>query len=499
MSAPRSPSGDSEGRDRARIWLIALVALILGIRLMLAGALHLTEDEAYYRLWSQKPALGYFDHPPMIAWWIWLGRQVGGDTPLGVRLLPCLSAALISFLVFDLARSLGAGRTSALRAAVWYNSTLLIAAGGFLAVPDAPAALFWVACLSAVARTMRATSGLASRGWWILAGVAAGLGALSKYSALFLGPGIFLWLITRADGRRTLMTLGPWLALASAGAIFSLNIDWNAQHHWLTFAKQFGRIAPHRFAPTDLADLLVSQFVLLNPLIAIFVVRGLTHHRSAVWEKVAFLAVSSLPFAAYLGLHALHDRVQAHWPAPLYAPLAMIAAIAASHEMARSGWSKLRSATPFVGLGACSLALLLLLLPEIGVPLSLDPAKPVRGWPAFAMAVDEARARAGAAWVGTTSYGVAAQLLDQPQIPAPVLQINERDRWSGLAPSRADLTQPGLIIDLTRRIQLSALHRCFGQVTALGVIGRGAQSEIATPYAAVRVANPLRNVISSGC
>ena len=24
----------------------------------------------------------------MIAWWIWLGRQIAGDTALGVRLLP---------------------------------------------------------------------------------------------------------------------------------------------------------------------------------------------------------------------------------------------------------------------------------------------------------------------------------------------------------------------------------------------------------------------------
>ena len=30
----------------------------------------LTEDEAYYRLWSARLQMGYFDHPPMIAWWI---------------------------------------------------------------------------------------------------------------------------------------------------------------------------------------------------------------------------------------------------------------------------------------------------------------------------------------------------------------------------------------------------------------------------------------------
>src|SRR6266498_4167697 len=46
----------------------------------------LYSDEAYYWLWSLRPAGGYFDHPPLVAWLItasaWL---VPGE--LGVRLL----------------------------------------------------------------------------------------------------------------------------------------------------------------------------------------------------------------------------------------------------------------------------------------------------------------------------------------------------------------------------------------------------------------------------
>ena len=28
-----------------------------------------------------------------------------------------------------------------------------------------------------------------------------------------------------------------------AAAIFGLNVVWNAEHHWVTFVKQFGRVA----------------------------------------------------------------------------------------------------------------------------------------------------------------------------------------------------------------------------------------------------------------
>ena len=87
-------------RDLGMAPRTALVAVIAATARRAADrgrrCIPLTEDEAYYRLWSMKPAFGYFDHPPMIAWLIWLGRHIAGDGPLGVRLVPILTTALIS-------------------------------------------------------------------------------------------------------------------------------------------------------------------------------------------------------------------------------------------------------------------------------------------------------------------------------------------------------------------------------------------------------------------
>jgi 4-amino-4-deoxy-L-arabinose transferase-like glycosyltransferase len=409
--------------------------------------------------------------------------------------LPSLGCAAITCLIFDLARMLGADRASALRAAIWYNATLLVAAGAGLAIPDAPAALFWVAGLWCVARAARPGAGR----WWIGAGVAAGLAALSKYSALFLGPGVFLWLICRPQGRQALRTPWPWVALAISLAIFGLNVGWNARHDWLTFAKQFGRITPHQFAPRNLADLLISQFLLLNPLIALWLWRGLGARGGTPRDRGALLALSSLPFAGYLIVHALHDRVQAHWPAPIYANLAMIAAFAAADIPVQSPWGRLRAATPLFGAGICVIAVMVFLLPELGVPLPLDPARQVRDWPDFSARVEKARAAAGTRWIGTTSYGLAAELLDHREIHAPVLQVRERDRWNGLAASGANLARPGLVIDLTRRLRPADLAGCFAEVRDLGVIRRAAPGEAGLTYRAVRVAGPRRDILKLGC
>jgi 4-amino-4-deoxy-L-arabinose transferase-like glycosyltransferase len=465
----------------------------MAIRLVLAGVMPLTEDEAYYRLWAQAPAFGYYDHPPMVAWWIWLGVHSAGDTPLGVRLLPILGSALSSLLVFDIARLSGGSRADCVRAGLWYNAMLLVAAGGFLAIPDSPATMFWVLTLWSVTRALRA----ASIAWWLAAGLAAGLATLSKYSALFLGPGVLLWLALSRSGRASLRTPGPWLALCVAVAVFSLNVWWNAGHHWLTFTKQFGRITPHHLAPRYLLEFLVSEALLLNPLLAVFLARTPVVERGDRGRSLPFIA-TSLPFVGYLLFHSLHDRIQAHWPAPVYPVLAICAAFAAS----RPGrfWTPLRKAVPWFGFSVCGLAAIYLVLPLAGVPLRFDPALPLRGWPTFSSSVETLRVRNHAAWIGTTSYGLTAQLMDEAAIGAPVLQISERARWDGLKlGGMADTTRPGLLVDLQRRIDPAALGRCFGDVRGLGVLDRGVPGERAKRYAVFLVSRPRRDVVALGC
>lgn len=452
-----------------------------------AGALiPLTEDEAYYRLWSMRPAFGYFDHPPMIAWQTWLGRHIAGDTPLGVRAIPALETAATSVMVFDLARLMNFGERIAARAGVWLNATLLVGFAGELAVPDVPNALFWTATLWCALRAMKG-HGV----WWLAAGGAAGLACLSKYSALFLAPGLLLWLALSADGRRQLRTPWPWLAAAIAAAVFAPNVIWNAEHGWLTFAKQFGRVRAGGFEPGFLGKLAIDQLLLLNPLIAIFI--GLAVCRRAAWP---LLAVSA-PFAAYLVIHSLHDEVQGQWPAPLY-PLLVIAAAAAAETA--TGWlAAVRSAAAPVGLAACAALLAFLVAPVDAALPFRDPLAPYRDWPAFSAAVERARIGAVAAWIGTPTYGVAAQLAAAPQIHAPATQIFQRERYSFEAPAeRADFARPGLIVIPARNPAGALLPRCFGQVDALAPISRGAGRSAAT-YAIYRVGQPRVDVETKGC
>ena len=472
--------------------LLALLAALAVLRLAAAGVIPLTEDEAYYRLWAQAPRLGYYDHPPMVAWWIWTGVRIAGDTALGVRLLPVASSLVCTLLVFDLGQRLPGrpeGRKAGLLAALLYNATITVGAGAILAVPDVPASLFWLLALWAMARSLQTPA------FWLCAGAAAGLACLSKYSALFLAPGALLWLAVTREGRRTLLTPWPWLAAAIAAAVFTPNVVWNAQHHWLTFAKQFGRVEASRFAPRYLGELIGAQFLLLNPLVAVLAGAGAVR----AWKTrdgVGLLALlTSLPFLAYLFAHSLHDRVQAHWPVPLYAAAALLAALAAADA---SGWRR-----SFARFGPIGLALSAIALGYMSLPKSLlakgDPADVLRDWPALAEQVEGVGEAHGAAWIGTLSYGVNGLLQAQPATRLPILQLNERDRYADLPPPAADLSKPGLVIDLKRRLDPARLKACFTDVGAAVEIVRGAGRTADARYVAVPVSGAKPGLATRGC
>lgn len=455
-------------------WAVSLG--LFAVRLAAAAWIPFTEDEAYYRLWSQAPALGYYDHPPMIAWWIAAGRAVLGDTALGVRILPALGNLLTARLTVAWTRAMGWEEAAAWRAGLFLNLTLLALGGGFLATPDNPATLFWVATLYCCARAERG-AGL----WWIGAGVFAGAACLSKYSALFIGPGVFLWLVLSPHRRVLLRTPGPWLALLCAALVFSPNIVWNAGHGWVTMIKQFGRIQPHHLTLLGPALFLGAQAMLLNPALVWGAGRTL-RSRAVLLTDLAVIAVA--PFALYLVIHAMHDRVEAHWAAPLHPVVAVLAARAAPRV-----WAVL--ITPAAAIGALLISLAVSPA-ELG---GLDPLRGLRGWTGLSRQISELRP----AWVGTNSYGLAARLSAPPGVGAPAVQIAERIRYLGLRNQPVDLSRPGLFVDLVRRIDVQRLKACFGTVQPLGVIHRAGIHARNTDYGVYRVGEPRKDISRDGC
>ena len=92
--------------ERWREAVVALVAISFLLRLFYIGQVELLPEDSYYWNYSQHLDLGYLDHPPMVAWLIWLGTHVFGGSELGVRIGALCCAGVAAFFSYRLTRNL---------------------------------------------------------------------------------------------------------------------------------------------------------------------------------------------------------------------------------------------------------------------------------------------------------------------------------------------------------------------------------------------------------
>lgn len=129
-----------------RIFYASLLVITI-INLIQAAASELILDEAYYWYFSQELALGYFDHPPMVALLVALGNQLF-SYELGVRFFAPL---LFSGSIWLLWNTIDDKRKhkNYFVFLLFVLSVALFNVYGFFMVPDTPmiffAALFWFA------------------------------------------------------------------------------------------------------------------------------------------------------------------------------------------------------------------------------------------------------------------------------------------------------------------------------------------------------------------
>ena len=493
----QSDAGHREPLAAIPVWLrpgplVLFILLLTVLRLIVAANAGLAEDEAYYRLWGLHPAAGYYDHPPMVGWWVWLGHQIAGDTALGLRLMAVLSAMVGSIALW---------RTTALlfglRAAGWavlfFNATILIGVGSLLMTPDAPSVFFWGLTIWALAE-------LAARGdvrWWLAVGLFAGLGLTSKYSGLFLGAGIVLWLVFVPAAR---IWWRSWQLYAGGVLAILLVIPvvlWNADHQWASFVRQFGRAVPDGWTLKFIFEFIGSAAALLNPLIAVLAAVGFARAIAGVRRgdpAFGLILWTALPFVAYLLVHALHARVQGNWPAPLFPALCMLAAVVAARPSAAKAkvWSALAKTAVAVGVAASMLVYAHAIMPLTGALARKDPTFQTRGWDHVRDEVAALAATHGAHWVATWSYGLNGQLAFALRDRLPVEQLNERIRYI-MSPElgRDRLAAPALFVVIARRDPgPERLLERFADVRQVAVITRSVRGVALEDLIVYRTADP---------
>lgn len=330
------PVREQYGRGvRWRVAALGITAFFVALRLVYFSSTELLPEEAYYWNYAQHPALGYLDHPPMVAWLIGAGTALLGHNAAGVRLGALLCWLIATFFLFKLARNFF-DKSTAFRAMMLLAVLPAFFGVGSVMTPDAPLVACWAGALYFFERVFFAGSARA----WLGAGACLGLGMDSKYSIGLVGLAAIAFTLFDKNSRRWLLHPAPYLAALLSVALFSPVIIWNAQNEWASFVFQGPRRwqAAKRFS---VHELFLSMLILLTPtgLAAAFCILISRGEKGETGRRSLFVKTFTLLPLAVFTYYSIRHRVEFNWTTPLWLAVLPPIAAALDRHWLRAWWA----------------------------------------------------------------------------------------------------------------------------------------------------------------
>lgn len=211
--------------------LFVAAGLTLAFRFWLAAVVPITGDEAYFIWWGKVPDWGFYDHPPMIGWWL-AGLLSVSDAEWWLRL-----PQVVQPLLLALAVRLAWPRLWPAQAGYrdWLALLVLLAPVNVWNVfVTTDTALVYCAVLSGLA-WLRATQDDSPR-WYLVAGIFLAGAVLSKYFAALLG---FAYLVDALRRRTPRAFAGLAIAYACTVPALLVMAWWNSEHCWTNYLFNF--------------------------------------------------------------------------------------------------------------------------------------------------------------------------------------------------------------------------------------------------------------------
>jgi dolichol-phosphate mannosyltransferase len=296
--------------------LVVIFVAIANWCYLSTGNLH--PDEAYYWVWSQNLAPGYFDNSPGIAYVIRLFTAIGGNSEFWVRLPAWFSWFFFIGFSYFFAKRIYRDQVTAWFSVLIAAFTPLVASGSHLATPDfllsVCAAFTWYFLYQAIEEGKKTA--------WYWVGLSLGFALLTKLQGGLLGVTVVLMLLARPSKRRLLLTKEPYLAALIAFLLFLPVLLWNAGHQWAPFVYQAGHGTGSGIKPALLLEFLIGQigvFSLLFLALAYYTIKRLAGFRKTE-NGDAFLIACFLPIFLFFCLTSLTYPAGPNWPAAAYMP-----------------------------------------------------------------------------------------------------------------------------------------------------------------------------------
>ncbi len=287
-------------------YIIIAIWFIANLLQSIFTGLH--SDESYYWMYSQNPAWGYFDHPPLAAALIYPGYGLI-HCELGVRLLfIIISTVTLALILNELNEQKDFWFLAIFTASFPLIHTHI---SGFMAIPDIPLLLFTMLFLALYKKfIINPGTGLSV----LLAIIISGM-IYSKYHAfLIIG-------LTVLSNPKLLKNKYFYLTAAIALILMIPHIKWQIENEFPTLKYHIvERTKPFRLK--YVFPNLVSQLIMAGPLTGALVFLKLSKYKIRdLFDKA--LIFNILGFYIIFFLLSFKNRIEAHWTAAII-PMLMI-------------------------------------------------------------------------------------------------------------------------------------------------------------------------------
>lgn len=355
---PPSPQRPVARSDRipAGVWLVA--AAFVAIELAVSSRYGFQQDELYFIVAGHHLAFGYVDQPPLAPLLTRI-TDILGVNPTAVRIVPALAGGATVVMAGKIAALFGGGRTSRVLAALAIACAPALLGSDHVGNTTPVDLLAWTAVLLCVCLALLRDQPR----WWLVAGVAAGLGLESDNLLTLLLIALFAGILVSAQ-RGVLRTAWPWLGSAIAAVIWAPNLIWQATNGWPQLAMS-AALHHENNSPGDYASAVPAQLLLAGLLVTPLLVAGFVR----LWRtpELRFIAIAAALIVVYF---------IAWVPGKPYYTDGMLAPVLAAGAVAAEGWIRrgrrvrlrqvLLVAAPLVGL-VIALQFVLPLLPASAV------------------------------------------------------------------------------------------------------------------------------------
>lgn len=311
---------------------ILLIAIATLARCIIAICTDLGNDEVYYRMYAQQLQWNYFDHPPMVGWLIRLTTaNLWLDNELFIRLGAICAAAITTWLLYLCGKKINSPYTGFLAASL-YTATVYgsIIAGTFI-LPDSPQMVCWSASLYLLLGITEYTHvNQTKKRKLLLFGIVAGLGMLCKIHTVFLWLGFLLYILlhNRQWLKEPVLYISGFISLA----FFYPAIQWNIDHHFITYAYHGKRVSMAGAGPslysfaTFTAGQVLYTNLLLFPYLVIATIAACKNRLPILASQKRVLLCCSFPLLGVAAFISCFNEVLPHWTGPAYLGLLLLTA-----------------------------------------------------------------------------------------------------------------------------------------------------------------------------